>query len=154
MTRLKTKLSALLPFIGLLCAQAQRDMKTINDGWFFRKASTENWQPVNVPHTYNLDAYSQRNYYMGKAFYQKSFVLPEVPQGKRCFLKIDAASKAADLMLNGQKDRQPCRRVQCFYIRYHPLSPEEQHDRNHGRQQPERYYSHIGRLHILGWHIP
>ena len=86
MTRLKTKLSALLPFIGLLCAQAQRDMKTINDGWFFRKASTENWQPVNVPHTYNLDAYSQRNYYMGKAFYQKSFVLPEVPQGKRCFL--------------------------------------------------------------------
>ena len=103
MTRLKTKLSALLPFIGLLCAQAQRDMKTINDGWFFRKASTENWQPVNVPHTYNLDAYSQRNYYMGKAFYQKSFVLPEVPQGKRCFLKIDAASKAADLTLNGQK---------------------------------------------------
>ena len=103
MTRLKTKLSALLPFIGLLCAQAQRDTKTINDGWFFRKASTENWQPVNVPHTYNLDAYSQRNYYMGKAFYQKSFVLPEVPQGKRCFLKIDAASKAADLMLNGQK---------------------------------------------------
>ena len=62
MTRLKTKLSALLPFIGLLCAQAQRDMKTINDGWFFRKASTENWQPVNVPQTYNLDAYSQRNY--------------------------------------------------------------------------------------------
>ena len=63
MTRLKTKLSALLPFIGLLCAQAQRDMKTINDGWFFRKASTENWQPVNVPHTYNLDAYSQRKHF-------------------------------------------------------------------------------------------
>ena len=41
MTRLKTKLSALLPFIGLLCAQAQRDMKTINDGWFFGKRMTK-----------------------------------------------------------------------------------------------------------------
>ena len=40
-------------------ASAQRMMKTINDGWDFRKDGETRWQPINLPHTFNLDAYSQ-----------------------------------------------------------------------------------------------
>ncbi len=88
-------------FIAITGSMAQRSLKTINDGWLFKKAGTEKWQSVNLPHTYNQDAYTTMNYYMGKASYRKEFAWPELPQGKRCFLKIDAASKAAEVRFNG-----------------------------------------------------
>ena len=77
-------------------------MKTINDGWDFRKDGETRWQPINLPHTFNLDAYSQRNYYQGKGEYRKKLSLPEIAPTKRYYLKIDAASKAADVKVNGQ----------------------------------------------------
>lgn len=83
-------------------ASAQREMKTINDGWDFRKSGETRWQSVNLPHTFNLDAYSQRNYYQGKGEYRKKLSLPEVDASKRYYLKIDAASKAAHVKVNGQ----------------------------------------------------
>lgn len=83
-------------------ASAQRMMKTINDGWDFRKDGEARWQPINLPHTFNLDAYSQRNYYQGKGEYRKKLSLPEIVPTKRYYLKIDAASKAADVKVNGQ----------------------------------------------------
>ena len=83
-------------------ASAQRMMKTINDGWDFRKDGETRWQPINLPHTFNLDAYSQRNYYQGKGEYRKKLSLPEIAPTKRYYLKIDAASKAADVKVNGQ----------------------------------------------------
>ena len=39
----------------------------------------------------------------GKHFTRNRSSYRQFSQGKRCFLKIDAASKAADLTLNGQK---------------------------------------------------
>ena len=83
-------------------ASAQRMMKTINDGWDFRKDGETRWQPINLPHTFNLDAYSQRNYYQGKGEYRKKLSLSEIAPTKRYYLKIDAASKAADVKVNGQ----------------------------------------------------
>lgn len=94
---LLTVLSFIIPY-----ASAQRTMKTINDGWDFRKSGESRWQSVNLPHTFNLDAYSQRNYYQGKGEYRKNLSLPEVDSTKRYYLKIDAASKAADVKVNGQ----------------------------------------------------
>jgi len=81
---------------------AQRTLKTINDGWDFRKDGETQWQSINLPHTFNLDAYSQRNYYQGKGEYRKILSLPEIDSAKRYYLKIDAASKAADVKVNGQ----------------------------------------------------
>ena len=75
---------------------------SINDGWDFRKDGEAQWRSVNLPHTYNLDAYSQRNYYQGKGEYRKKLSLPEIVPTKRYYLKIDAASKAADVKVNGQ----------------------------------------------------
>ena len=81
---------------------AQREMKTINDSWEFRKPSEQRWTRVNLPHTYNLDAYTGRDYYQGKGIYRRVLTLPEVEDGRRYYLKIDAASKAAEVVVNGK----------------------------------------------------
>lgn len=93
----------LVSLASLTCsALAQRMMKTINDGWDFRKAGETRWHSVNLPHTFNLDAYSQRNYYQGKGEYRKKLLLTKVDSTKRYYLKIDAANKAADVKINGR----------------------------------------------------
>ena len=94
---------AVLAITPVVTLQAQRETKTINDSWEFRKAADEQWQAVNLPHTFNLDAYQQRNYYQGKGFYKRTLVLPEVMPGRRYYLKVDAASKAATVSLNGKE---------------------------------------------------
>lgn len=83
--------------------QAQREMKTINDSWEFRKPTETEWKMVNLPHTYNLDAYQQPNYYQGKGIYRRTLTLPEVILHRRYYLKIDAASKAAEVRVNGKE---------------------------------------------------
>ncbi len=82
-------------------AQAQREIKTINDNWEFKMPTDKLWTSVNIPHTYNLDAYQGKSYYQGKAEYRRILTLPEVRQGYRYFLKIDAASKATSVKVNG-----------------------------------------------------
>ncbi|MDR0658402.1 MAG: DUF4982 domain-containing protein [Mediterranea sp.] len=94
-------ISASLAFI-IPSASAQRVIKTINDGWDFRKDRETQWQSINLPHTFNLDAYFKRNYYKGKGVYRKNLSLPKIDSAKRYYLKIDAASKAADIKINGQ----------------------------------------------------
>ena len=81
---------------------AQREMKTINDGWEFRKPADTEWTSVNIPHTFNLDAYRQPNYYQGKGLYRRVLTFPEVDPHRRYYLKIDAASKAAEVTVNGK----------------------------------------------------
>ena len=98
MARCGAALAALWAFAPLA---AQREMKTINDSWEFRMPDAEQWERVNLPHTYNLDAYDGPRYYQGKALYRRTLALPEVEPGRRYYLKIDAASKAADVSLNG-----------------------------------------------------
>ena len=82
---------------------AQREAKTINDNWEFKLPQAERWTSVNIPHTYNLDAYQGRNYYQGKGFYRRTLTLPEVKSGYRYYLKLDAASKAASVTVNGKE---------------------------------------------------
>ncbi len=84
-------------------ALAQREAKTINDNWEFKKPQNQQWVSVNLPHTYNLDAYQVREYYQGKAQYRRILTLPEVKSSNRYFLKIDAASKAASVRVNGKE---------------------------------------------------
>lgn len=84
-------------------AWAQREAKTINDNWEFKKPQDQQWSSVNIPHTYNLDAYQGRNYYQGKGLYRRILNLPEVKAGHRYYLKLDAASKAATVCVNGKE---------------------------------------------------
>lgn len=79
-----------------------KSVKIINGGWSFRFPGTEEWKTVSLPHTYNSDAYSTRDYYRGKGEYRLNLRLPEKDASRRYFLKFDAANKAASVQVNGK----------------------------------------------------
>lgn len=88
-------------FSAHFAIHAQREAKTLNDNWEFRLLADTAWKSVHLPHTYNTDAYTQKDYYQGKALYRRTLTLPEIAQERRYYLKIDAASKAAEISING-----------------------------------------------------
>ena len=67
---------------------------TINDGWTFEG------QRIKLPHTWNTDAYTVKDYRQGCFTYERSFVWH--PAGRQTWLKFDAAFKRADVLVNGQ----------------------------------------------------
>lgn len=102
---------------GLLLWQAetaaQRQSKTINDGWKFCKgdvpAASEttfddsNWQRIHLPHTWNTDAYTHKDYYRGVGWYRRQLTTDSMYAGKQIFIRFEAASKAATLYVNGER---------------------------------------------------
>lgn len=115
----------LVLFTYQLTLAQSRIEKTFNDGWKFYKANNstfftdfdngqkyfesqgqwtklEVWEDVNLPHTYNKDDMQKdRNFYEGKAVYQKSFTPAESDQNRRTFLKFEGVGAVAQLFVNG-----------------------------------------------------
>lgn len=102
---------SLIISLPTLTCKAQREAKTINDEWkFFRgdiaHASEKsfddtNWSEISIPHTWNTDAYIDKNYYKGIGWYRRKLQLPQTWINKQIFLKFEAASKAARVYING-----------------------------------------------------
>ena len=86
---------------SVLPVSAQKSVKSINDGWSFKFPHSQEWMSVSLPHTYNLDAYSGRDYYKGPGEYRLNLNMPAVDPDRRYFLKFDAANKASELTVNG-----------------------------------------------------
>lgn len=92
---------------------AQREIQTINDSWKFRKGEytaaldstfkDDEWEDIHLPHTWNTDAYTEKDYYRGMGWYRRQIILPQDWIGKQVFLKLDAASKATCIYINGKK---------------------------------------------------
>ncbi|TGY09692.1 glycoside hydrolase family 2 TIM barrel-domain containing protein [Bacteroides muris (ex Afrizal et al. 2022)] len=92
---------------------AQREIQTINDSWKFRKGECtaaldstfkdDEWEDIYLPHTWNTDAYTEKDYYRGMGWYRRQIILPQDWIGKQVFLKLDAASKATCIYINGKK---------------------------------------------------
>ncbi len=85
----------------------------LNSHWFFYKGdiSFENiesydWEAISLPHTWNnLDGQDGGNdYYQGKAWYRKKLGKELIPEGfdKDVFVRFGAASKRAEIYLNGE----------------------------------------------------
>ena len=91
---------------------AQRASKTLNDGWAFSE-SQQQWQAINLPHTWNTDAYYTSDYKQGKYSYKRILRLSDFTStqqtsqtnfsNKRYFLKMEAASKTSTIYINGQE---------------------------------------------------
>ncbi len=106
-------LLALIAIFPFAFVHAQRESKTINDGWKFRKGTPAaatgrlyndaSWESVHIPHTWNTDAYTDKKYYKGTGWYRKRFSIPQEWNGKQIFLKLEAASKASEVYVNGQR---------------------------------------------------
>lgn len=99
----KLLLTVALGALSTTMVYAQREAKTINDNWEFKKPQNQQWTSVNLPHTFNLEAYQTNTYYQGKTQYRRILTLPKVEAGRRYFLKIDAANKAATVVMNGKE---------------------------------------------------
>lgn len=110
--RLVLSVTTVLLLLSCLPAYAQRETQTLNHGWKFLKADCPaaadsafddgKWEDVHLPHTWNTDAYTEKDYYRGTCWYRRTVVLPSAWSHKQVFLKMDAASKAASIYLNGK----------------------------------------------------
>jgi beta-galactosidase len=95
-----------------------RQDQMLADGWKFNKddagitAATDSWQSVTIPHTWNTksadegdhkgDPHFKSGYYRGACWYAKSLDIPADWQGKRVFIRFEAASLVSKAYLNGQ----------------------------------------------------
>lgn len=77
---------------------AQSAIQSLNDGWVFSE-DNQHWQAVALPHTWNTDAYSTRDYKQGKCYYKRKLQTTN----KRHFLKLEAAYKTSAIYINGKK---------------------------------------------------
>lgn len=82
---------------------AERTEKTVNTGWRFKLEADKEYTMVNIPHTYNLDAYTKRDYYRGKAEYRKMLTIKDLDSSRSYFLRFDAVSKQAEVWVNGKQ---------------------------------------------------
>ncbi len=111
----------MLLFLTLLNARGlgdERQDQTLADGWKFIKddvainASTDRWQIVTIPHTWNTrrddqgnhkeDPHFKDGYYRGACWYARSLDIPAAWQGRRIFIRFEAASLVSKTYLNGQ----------------------------------------------------
>lgn len=94
-----------LMMAGVFCsARAEnRTVQSFNDNWFFQLKNTTEAEQVQLPHTWNTDAYQTNEYVRQSAYYKKKFRLPsEQFAGKRLYLKFDAVNSLAEVTVNGQ----------------------------------------------------
>ncbi|MFY0607615.1 MAG: hypothetical protein JXR10_12940 [Cyclobacteriaceae bacterium] len=61
------------------------------------------WQDVQVPHTYSLDAINEVGYYKGEVWYRTAYSLPIAEQDKRVFIRFQAVGQEAVVYINGQR---------------------------------------------------
>lgn len=87
------------------CSAALRDDMPLDGKWLFSKNPDEGqirqWESVNIPHSWNADDGTTADYYRGGARYEYALYLDSIPAGKRGFLRFEAVSQEADVMVNG-----------------------------------------------------
>lgn len=76
---------------------------SFNDGWLFRQSISDKWESVNIPHSWNSDAYSVKDYYKGKSVYKKTFSLNPEDSTRHFILRFEGVSKRAEIKINGQE---------------------------------------------------
>ena len=104
-------------FLLILClstmypvVNAGRVVQSFNDGWYYVayndnrfqkvRCHEEGWEQVHLPHTWNTDAYSTRNYRRASSWYKKEFRTDAAQmRDKQLYLKFDAVNSLADVYL-------------------------------------------------------
>ncbi|MEH7415989.1 glycoside hydrolase family 2 TIM barrel-domain containing protein [Neobacillus drentensis] len=90
-----------------------RKVLNINSNWKFIRQdeenahalnyNTENWQEVQVPHTWNaIDGANGFDYYKGACWYRKEFVIDAIEQGKRVYIEFNGSNSITDVYVNGR----------------------------------------------------
>ena len=91
---------------GTIASVSAREIYSLNSGWkFFYKDenSSDNAREVEVPHTWNVDAFvGNGTYNQTAANYQRTLFVPSEWQGKRLFLRFQGVQSVADVFVNGR----------------------------------------------------
>lgn len=89
-----------------------RAVINLNQGWKFIQKDAglpaslpEDWQDINLPHTWNaVDGQDGTGYDRGRYWYAREFQTPKQPlPGGRVYLEIPAAGQQAEVYVNGKK---------------------------------------------------
>lgn len=81
----------------------------LNRGWQFVKAEAlttvqpQDWQPVRLPHTPRIEPMIVNDQWQGIAWYQRNLARPADWQGKKIFIRFEAAMNHTEVWLNGHK---------------------------------------------------
>lgn len=97
----RTYITLLCSLMALAFGASAHEALAICDGWTFRKDTDSIAAAVHLPHSWNADAYSTRNYYRGGATYSRTLTIPERINGRRLFLKFDGAANRSDVFIDG-----------------------------------------------------
>lgn len=106
-------------------AQSERSVVPLAQGWEFQRGgdvdpaqaaqAPGSWERVRVPHTWNRVGYympdpqthlnraESVDKYQGVGWYRMTFTPPAMDAGQRAWLQFEAASRTAEVWLNGQR---------------------------------------------------
>lgn len=97
----------LLLALSSICISAQAtDILSLNRGWRFCKGTElrqiTDGEAVDLPHTWNAsDAmFGNKEYYRGMGTYLHELIIDEKYEGKRIFLRVNAAQTIADIFID------------------------------------------------------
>lgn len=94
---MRTRKVAITLLLLVSCGSfAQRITDCLDCGWRFQDESD-----IRLPHTWNTDAYKTSAYDQGEKTYTRLLGVSAISPLRRYFLKIDAASKASSVFVNG-----------------------------------------------------
>lgn len=85
----------------------------LNQDWKFVKQdetaalskgfNDENWEVVNIPHTWNaIDGANGFDFYKGACWYRKEFVVHTAEEGNKIFIEFNGSNSVTDVYVNGQ----------------------------------------------------
>ncbi|GJM64420.1 glycoside hydrolase family 2 protein [Persicobacter diffluens] len=72
-------------------------------GGHWTNLSTNSWEGIEVPHTFNMDAIDGIGYYQGVVWYRKNITNADFVPGERIFIRFEGVGQEAQLYLNGQE---------------------------------------------------
>ncbi len=87
--------------------------RSFNDGWRFLQGNGSGtpsaadfddagWEKVNVPHSPSYDAPEKNDFFLGVAWYRKTFTLPaDISADKKVFIEFGGAMSTAQVWVNG-----------------------------------------------------
>ncbi len=89
-----------------------RKILNLNTAWKFVKQDVVNafnavfndqdWEVVNVPHTWNaIDGANGFDFYKGACWYRKEITIDTLEQGNRVFIEFNGSNSITDVYVNG-----------------------------------------------------
>ena len=104
---------AALSWFAVLPAVSARESTKLDSGWRFKigeqggaeqnNFNDHDWPALSIPHNWGWEEAQQgKNYYRGPGWYRRDLNLGRPAQGKRYFIRFEAAGSVADVYLNGK----------------------------------------------------